>query len=468
MNRKIFILVAVYLLVLLVNDGFMALDEYWVGITRYIPAQSSSLMTLVAADDVKSPLQLLPMHAVAQLAYQVGIVSPYWQYRSVIFILGIVSFILILVAFRLFTRINNLSDEKKNYLYLMLAFYFAAPFALTRPMFESVAAPWVTLAGVMALRYDLEEKLFDLLWGVFFISVAFVLRQQLGFCALIFVMLPIFKRNYKHMFYAGSLGLVFVILSGIPDYFIRGQFHYSLLNLTVYNFKHGSDYGDRTIAFYPILIFIVTLFPFFIKKYPAGFVADQIKRSRSLIIMLMLFVFLHSLFPQKWERFIISMIPLLIFIFFPFLHHLHTHFKENKLRLYSLYLLNGFLFFISSFFPAQKNLIEMSRYLDRHAEIKTVYRLASTPEWITEAFVLNKNFNFIDADKLNLKEINWQDCSQVIVIGEPYAAEYKYLTDKLILNAHFGVNLIEKLSYIGNPKNNLRRVGLYFYSGCER
>ena len=55
--------ILLYLSVIAVNDGFMAHDEYWVGITRYIPAQSSTLNTLVAADDVKSPLQLLPMHA---------------------------------------------------------------------------------------------------------------------------------------------------------------------------------------------------------------------------------------------------------------------------------------------------------------------------------------------------------------------------------------------------------------------
>ncbi|MEK6628336.1 MAG: hypothetical protein AABY53_06900, partial [Bdellovibrionota bacterium] len=153
----------VYFLVLLVNDGFMALDEYWVGITRYIPAQSSAITTLVAADDVKSPLQLLPMHAVAQAALGLGIVSPYWQYRSVIFVLGVLSIVLLIFGFLKYAKINNLKSEETNFLLFILTFYFAAPFALTRPMFESIAAPWLTLAAVMALRYDISEKLSDLL-----------------------------------------------------------------------------------------------------------------------------------------------------------------------------------------------------------------------------------------------------------------------------------------------------------------
>ncbi len=66
------------------------------------------------------------------------------------------------------------------------------------------------------------------------------------------------------MFVAGGLRLLLFVLSGIPDYFLRGKFHYSLLNLTVYNFEHGFDYGNRTVFFYPLLILIVGFIPFFI------------------------------------------------------------------------------------------------------------------------------------------------------------------------------------------------------------
>lgn len=459
---------ALYFFVLAVNDGFMALDEYWVGITRYIPAQSSSLMNLVAADDVKSPLQLLPMHAVAQAALGVGVVSPYWQYRSVIFVLGIIGLILLVFSFLKYSEINKFDRAETNLLFLMLAFYFAAPFALTRPMFESVAAPWLTLAAVFALKYDFETKLTDLLWGVFFVSVSFVLRQQLGFCALVFMILPVIKRNMKHLLYAGSLGLLFFIISGVPDYFIRGKFHYSLLNLTLYNFEHGSDYGNRTVFFYPILIFIVAFIPFFIKKYPENFLSYNIKRHRSLLMILGLFIFLHSLFPQKWERFLISVLPILIFLIFPFLHYLQKNFAQNKIRLLSLYMINGCLFFVSSFFPAQKNLIEMSLYLNQHPEIKKIYRVVETPEWITEVFILNKQYQFIESDFQQMSGVDWSDCSNTVVIGQAQADDFKELTAHLKLNAQFDVNLIERIAFKANPKNNLRRVRLSLYSGCDR
>lgn len=465
-THVIFLGFLLYFFVLVVNDGFMALDEYWVGITRYIPAQTASVSYLVQPDDVKSPLQLLPMHAVAQLSLNLGVTSPYWQYRSVIFVLGFINVFLLIWAFLSFAKVFKLTEAETNFLFCILIFYFAAPFALTRPMFESIAAPWLALAAVKATQYDFESKLSDLLWGVAFASVAFVLRQQLGFCALVFMILPLMKKNWKHLIWAGALGLGFFILSGIPDYYIRGKFHYSLLNLTLYNYEHGSDYGNRTVFFYPILIFIVAFIPFFIKKYPMDFVKSYAKDNRASLMILGLFVFLHSLFPQKWERFIISVIPILIFLMLPYLLYLHRSFQNYKVRLYSLYIFNGFLFFVASFFPAQKNLIEMSLYLNDHPGIKKVYRVADTPGWITEAFILNKNFQFVEADNMDLNTVDWSDCSSTLVIGEAQSLQYKSVTDKLKLHASFNVNLIEQLSFKSNPKNNLRRVELKLYSGC--
>lgn len=458
----------VYGSVLWFNDGFMALDEYWVGITRYIPAQTSSVMALVGPDDVKSPLQLLPMHGVAQAALQMGVESPYWQYRVVIFALGILSVALLFFSFFKFSRFAEFNSTEEKLLLCMLIFYFGAPFGLTRPMFESIAAPWLTLAAVYAFAYDRQRQLHYLLVSVAAASMAFVLRQQLGSCALVCMILPLLHKKWKHFVAAGTLGLLFFVLAGIPDYFIRGAFHFSLLNLFVYNYQHGAEYGQQSVLYYPALIFVICFIPFFIKKYPTGFFKDLWGRYRSLYIVLFLFLFLHSLFPNKWERFLISIIPLLLLIMFPLLSELQSHFKEHRWRLTSLYALNLFLFFVASFFPAQKNLIEMSRYLDRHPEITHVYRIADTPGWITEAFILNKNFEFVESDLQQAEMQNWQDCANTLVVGEAQADMMKPLTDRLHLNAVFNVNLIEQWAFKLNPQKNLRRVQLKLFSGCEK
>lgn len=443
----------------------MALDEYWVGIVRYIPAQNSSLQTLVTPDDVKSPLQLMPMHFVAQTALAVGVDSPYWQYRAVIFVLGLISIGLLLFSFLKYLKDEKLDDKSTVILLSMIALYFAAPFGLTRPMFEAVAAPWLTLAAVFAIKYDRESQLSDLLWGVSFASMAFALRQQLGICALVFIWLTLIKKNYRHFVWASSLGLLWFVLSGIPDYFLRGQFHFSLLNLTLYNYKHGSEYGNQSVLYYPAVIFVIAFVPFFIAKYPKNFFKEQWAKYRSLYVVIFLFVFLHSLFPNKWERFLVSLLPIFVLILFPYLKYLIDNFSKYKFRLIFLIALNSLLFVLASFFPAQKNLIEMSRYLDQTSQIKKVYRVANTPEWITEAFILNRHFQFVDVQPQELSGVNWLDCSNTVVVGAAQADLLKESVSGLRQINEFNVNLIEQLAFKLNPEKNIRRVQLRLYAG---
>jgi hypothetical protein len=349
----------------------------------------------------------------------------------------------------------------------MISLYFAAPFSLTRPMFESIAAPWLLLSAVYAFIYDKTSQLKDLLLGVFFVSIAFCLRQQLGFCALTFVILVGLKKNLNHFFWMSGFGLFFLIISGVPDYFLRGQFHYSLLNLTTYNFQHGSDYGKQSILFYPAMIFVLALIPFFIARYPIGFNFSLFKRYRVFHLYVLLFLVLHSLFPNKWERFLISLLPFFVILLFPYLNYFLENAKKYKVRLALLFSFNFFLFVIASYFPAQKNLIEMSRFLDSKPNIKKVYRISNTPEWITEAFILNKNFQFVDTNAADLRQVDFSDCGNALVVGEAQQQDLIFITDRLVKIAEFNVNLIEKLAFKFNPEKNLRRVQLSLFSSCK-
>ena len=358
------------------------------------------------------------------------------------------------------------SIQERNLLLLIMTFYFGSSFSMTRPMYESISAPWLALAAVWAIRYDVYARSKDLIWGVVFASMAFILRQQLGFCALVFVVLPILKKNGRHFLIAASVGLVIFILAGIPDIYLRGRFHFSLLNLTLYNYQHGEDYGRKPITFYPVLIMAMTFLPFFIKKYSPEVLQTSFKKLRSTWLIVFLFVFLHSLFPQKWERFLISIIPLLLFLVFPYLWDLQSKFKQHRARLISLYSLNGLIFFMASFFPPQKNLIEMSRFLNLHPEIKKIHRLNDTPGWITEAFILEKQFRFVESTPDDLIRENWNDCQNAVVLAKHDLAANEALTQKLHLKAQFNVNIIEQLAYMLNPKNNARRVQLNLYGGC--
>ncbi len=460
--KKVFILSAlVYSLVLLINDGFMASDEYWTAMTRYLPAQSAQIKTLVSNDDVKSPLQILPMYLVAKTSYLFGVESPYWQYRIVIVIIALINLSLLAYSIKI---LSELFPQDERFYWLIFTFYFAAPFIFTRPMFESLAAPWLFLSVAFGTRYDLQEKISDLLLATFAVSVAFVLRQQVGVCAIGLLTLTLYKKRHKDFFICGAFGLLLLILSGIPDYFIRGKFHYSLFAVTTYNFAHGHEYGDEPWTYYPLMILAITFAPFFIFKYSNNFWQKHLKDQRMNISFIFLFVLLHSLFPQKFERFLISIIPSLLFFMARLFHELYLTRSSRKIRWYGLLVLNFVLFIPSSFSPAQKNIIDLARYLNAHKNYQKVYSVNESLSWIPDIFVEKSRPGIIQIKSENLDQLNIEDCSSLIVVNSHFEDESKEKLSRFKRIHEFSVNYLEKISYELNKKNNLRRTALIAYS----
>lgn len=456
----------VYVLVVIFNTGFIATDEYWDGITRYLPAQKATVATLIKPDDVKSPLQILPMHLAAQLSYKGGIEAPFSQYHFVIIFWGLIGFALSAwAAVQLFRREDPLLAKIAV---LMLAFHFAAPGLLTRPMFESLAAPWMALACAFAVLYDEKRTWPSLLAGVFAASMAFTLRQQTGFCALVFILLPLLHQKWGHFAAASLTGLGFFILSGIPDIYLREGFHHSLRALAEYNFKHGANYGTRPWYFFFPLIFVCMFVPWLITRYPAGFLRGYFRRYRSLFMILGLFLVLHSMFANKFERFLISMIPVMIFLLVPFVSHFVAQWAHRKYRLLSLLIVNFVFWFPASFFPAQKNIIDLARFMDVHPEYRTLISVDLTIDWIPDAFMRNAYYNVSHVYTADFQKLDRpKSCNFLVALNQKaYEANKDFLAANYKFITRFDVNVIEAFAYKFNPENNVRRSPLMIY-GCK-
>lgn len=462
----LFFALSIYILVVIFNTGFIATDEYWDGITRYLPAQKATVSTLIKPDDVKSPLQILPMHTAAQWAYQLGIESPFRQYHFVIIFWGLIGFALSAGAAVLLFRSRG--ELLASVAVLMLALHFAAPGLLTRPMFEALAAPWIALSCAFAVLYDENKKRPILLLGVFCASMAFTLRQQTGFCALVFVLLPLLHKRWKDFALASLVGLGFFVLSGIPDILLRDRFHHSLRALAEYNFKHGSDYGTRPWYFFFPLIFVCMMIPWLLAKYPSGFLKEYFKRYRSLYIILALFLLLHSMFANKFERFLISMIPVMLFMIAPFVSHFIENWPHRKYRLVSMLAVNFLLWTPATFFPAQKNITDLVRYMDENNQYTHIINVDYSIEWLPDAFMRKPIYHISHVDTPQLQELRPTKCNFIIVLNaKAYEKNKEFLETHYTFLERFDVNVIETIAYRLNPANNVRRSPLSVY-GCRK
>lgn len=448
----------IYILSIISNPGFMGTDEYWTGITRYIPAQEKNLHNMMEADDVKSPTQMMPLLGLSHLALNLGLEAPYDQYRFVQILIGLFSTILLGLSLLFF-----LPKEKYFYTFLSFAFYFAGAFGLTRPMFESLSAPWILLSA-LSLQYYLKNKNLPInlklvIFSVIAVSIAFLLRPQTGICALGLLGFLAFEKDWKALVWACLIGLCFFILAGIPDIYLRDGFHSSLKGILFYNIKHGASYDVQPWFFYIPLVFLMMWGPFWISRQTKDIFKKFWAEHKVYWVYIIFLITLHSLFPQKWERFVIPVLGLMILILSDwFSYFWKLGFKK---RMIALAALNTFLWIPTNFFTAQKNIIEMSLHLDSHPEIKEVIRFNKSPQWITEVFIRRKDWTWLEVDALPAA----LSCNARLVMN---LKDFKNLNPDFIVEEIFETNLIEKVAYRLNPEKNLRRTPLILLKnkGC--
>ncbi|MBL7544001.1 MAG: hypothetical protein JNL11_09300 [Bdellovibrionaceae bacterium] len=470
-----------FLLVAFLNDGFMGTDEYWNAMVKYLPAQTATYTDLVDQTDVKSPLQVMPMHFGSQLALKLGVFHPYDQYRFTILFITILNLLIYIWSFHIIQSVklwnmgNEYSSERWQnlshtvFIYLF-TFYFASSFALTRPMFESLAAPWILLSMALFYRYTQDGKLNDIVNATVAVSLAFVLRQQAGIGALTIPVLLILGKDKRGFLVSSAVGVICFLLAGIPDIYLRGSFHHSLWAVLTYNVDHGHEYGNGSILFYPLLLMGLSFFPFlWFNNGGKSFARIVFKKLNYAWVFIALFVALHSYFPQKFERFMVSIIPLLIVLMTPFFTRLVSLWPQKKAALITMGVLNIFILINASFFPSQKNIINMALFIDRHSEIKTIYNLEKTLEWIPEKFIFrNHDYSIVDLSLAAVKDQAEKNCQAAIIVNDFIFQEQRDVLKNFRVVDTFEVNWIERLAYRFNKKNNIRRAPLHVLSNCPR
>ncbi|MFN8792084.1 MAG: hypothetical protein ACK5Y2_11580 [Bdellovibrionales bacterium] len=441
----------VYVATIWLNPGFMGTDEYWTGITRYVPAQTQDYQNMLREDDVKSPTQLIPFVWLADRALELGLKAPYDQYRFVQIFFGLLSLTVLL-----FALIRYSDPDSRAFRALTFTFYAAAPFALTRPMYESVSAAFVLLSALALQDFLQNPERRSQVWvSTLAISCAFAFRPQAGIAALALPFFLLQRRHFKSIVDCLGLGLLAFIILGLPDLILRGSWHHSLKAILFYNVKHGASYGEQPWYYYLVLTLALLWAPFWISRAFPSIQRRMWPQHQVFWTMILAVVFLHSLFPQKWERFLIPVLPLLLWILADGMQEFWR--RGHRTRVISLALLNFALWIPASFFPAQQNILQVSLYLETHPNVRVLQRLNRNPEWITEAFVQRADWQWHDITQVPSTAL---PCETRLIMNQ---RDFESLSDlgPLEVEKVFETNFLEKVAYRLNPTKNVRRTPLY-------
>ncbi|MCB0278878.1 MAG: glycosyltransferase family 39 protein [Calditrichaeota bacterium] len=382
---------------------------------------------------------------------------------------AVYSTIMIYYAYKLVRELH--SEEMAKRAGLLLALFWLFPFMSVRNLGEFVCV--VPLLAGFYYLHTAEDNRFLILTGVLF-AFAISFRFQLVFLFAGLVLVLAYQRHWKLILtvFTSSLITLFLI-QGIPDIISDGYPFESFFGTVNYNVDHATDYLTGPWYRYILLIFGILIPPSsFILIY--GF----FKSSRFTYIFwpTVFFIVMHSLFPNKQERFMLPVLPFILIlsvIGFEEIRQSETGKRFRRLLSSSMgwfYSVNLLLLVIFTFTYSKKSRVESLAYLSQKTDISALI-IERDEDKVPRPplFYLNQRevpvYELGKSDTVENKNANY-----IIFLGEKNLDNRvqkieSVLGKNLELKQIIGASLIDQIVYWLNPKHNINETSYIYKTG---
>ena len=261
---------------------------------------------------------------------------------------------------------------------LLLAVLWFFPWICVRNLVEVVSIPFL-MWGIWLLIDNENIKPSTLIWVGFLFGLAFTTRFQtilfISGIGLVFLI----KWQWKHIIYVVfGFCLSIFIFEGIIDIILWGRPFAETIEYLKYNMAHSKDYIISSWYTYILFLLGVLVPPISIALF-IGFFRSW---KKYLLIFLPTFLFLvfHSSFPNKQERFIITIVPFIIILgvigWNDLMNHkplLYSKLKKTiKVSLIIFWILNFILMSIFSVHYSKRSRVESMTYLSKYKNIQMI------------------------------------------------------------------------------------------------
>ena len=237
----------------------------------------------------------------------VGIRDPQTTMYFVRLLHALFSLLVVYFGFKIAEVLSNREVAKKAG--LILALFWALPFLSVRNLIEVVCIPPL-MAGCYYVLVS-EKRLRNAFIAGLWLGLAFVFRYQTLSITGTLGLILLFQKKFKGMgLVAAGFLITVLVIQGSMDTFAWGYPFASFIEYVRYNMTHSEDYTTGPWYNYTLLVLGALIPPMsFFLLY--GFVRNW-KKTMILFVPVMVFFVLHSSFPNKQERFILPVIPLIL------------------------------------------------------------------------------------------------------------------------------------------------------------
>ncbi len=240
----------------------------------------------------------------------VGISDPKLIMVVVRILLAVWSLVVVRTGYRIALRLSDTRIAWRTGLFLAL-FYFM-PFLAVRDLVETACIPFLMLGAYRLVRNTEGPTTRDALIAGMWIGLAVNVRfQTLFFAAGPGIAFLLQQRWRQAMIYGLGVAVPIAILQSSIDMALWGAPFTELGEYVRYNLENTTTYFDQ--PWYNYLLLLAGIFiPFLGLAVLFGF----FRRTSPLLIWLpvLLFLAIHSYFPNKQERFLLPIVPLFFIV----------------------------------------------------------------------------------------------------------------------------------------------------------
>ncbi|MBU2019052.1 MAG: glycosyltransferase family 39 protein [Bacteroidetes bacterium] len=245
-----------------------------------------------------------------------GISNPYWMMVFNRIFHALWSMLIIVYAIKIAEKMVNRAVAVR--VGWVLALLWIAPFISVRNLVEYTSIPVLMIGFWYLIR---EKKKTDFLIAGIWMGIAVSFRYQIGVFLVGLAAYYFFKAQWK-VFFQFCIGVLlsFAFFQGFVDYCIWGYPFAEFWAYTSYNMVEGTAYMKNSNYFmYIYVLFGVLLFPLGLLAIPAYFASW--KKYTILFVPTFLFLLFHSFYPNRQERFIVTILPFVLITCFAILDH---------------------------------------------------------------------------------------------------------------------------------------------------
>ncbi len=239
----------------------------------------------------------------------VGLTDPQTKMTIVRILHAFWSMIIVVYGYKL---TKELSDEKSAKLVgWILAIFWIFPFLSVRNLVEFVSVPflmigvWMVVAG---MRKN-QSMLWFLAAGLIF-GMAFNVRFQTLIVTGGIGLAMLSQKKWKETFFVAFGTLIsMVLVQGITDYLVWGKPFVQFIEYVDYNMHNAALYIVSPWYTYLLFLLGIMIPPISVFVF-VGYVRSW-KKLFILFLPILIFLIFHSYYPNKQERFVVTIMPFL-------------------------------------------------------------------------------------------------------------------------------------------------------------